>query len=209
MLWALATAWGADPAEAIAEAVADRLAVPVEDVEISELGLPANVPTASWLAELPSVGPLWGHVPVVLRGAAGEQVLRYTLRPNIRVWRELPVAGKATAAGGRIEVKLRRVALDTLRGADPADPDQDWQARVDLAENAPLTTTNVRPMPAAVEGSAVRIVSGSGRLVVVAPGQLAEDAFLGRGVQVVNLSTRKVLQGVYETDGIVRVGGVW
>lgn len=210
MLLTLAMAWGLDPVDAVASVVAGRLSVPVTDVEVTELVLPANVPAnATWQAELPSVGPVWGHVPVVLRGSTGQQVLRYTVRPNIRVWRELPVAGKATPAGARVEVKVRRVALDTLRGAEPADADQDWRARVDLAENAPLTQSCVEPMPAAVEGALVRIVTGSGGLVVVAPGRLEQDAFLGAAVRVTNLSTKIQLNGVYETDGIVRVGGGW
>lgn len=210
MLLALAMAWGMDPADAVAAVVAGRLSVPVTDVEITELVLPTNVPAnTTWQAELPTVGPVWGHVPVVLRGVSGSQVLRYMVRPNIRVWRELPVAGKAAAAGTRVEVKLRRVALDTLRGGEPADADQDWRARIDLAENAPLTQACVEPMPAAAEGATVRIVTGAGGLVVVAPGRLEQDAFLGSTVRVTNLSTRAQLSGVYETDGIVRVGGAW
>lgn len=205
MWWACALALAAaSPEAAVREAVAARLHVPLDDVEVAPLQLAA---AADWRAELPTVGPVWGSVPVVIFGTSASGPVRYAVRPRITVFQELPVAAGATAAGTAVTVRTARVALDDLRGATPVDPALRWEARVDLAPDTPLTTRCVRPLPDAKEGATVRIVAGSGPLRVMSVGRLGDDAFVGAEVIVESLATRTQLRGVLQADGTVYVGG--
>lgn len=207
-MWAVlaSLALAGDPGLAVREAVADRLGVPLADVELVDLGA-AGLPTdVEWRVDLPAVGPWWGTVPLVVRSPDG--VLRYALRSRITVWQELPVAARAVGAGEPVEVTLARLPRERLRGEVPVDPSASWEARVDLGAGTPLTTARVRPRPDREAGSLVTIVAGSERLWVAANGRLGEDAFVGRPVRVANLDTHAVLVGVYQPDGSVRVGGV-
>lgn len=199
LAWAAAT-----PELAVREAIAARVGVPVADVEVVGLRLPAG---EDWRAEVPSVGQLWGDVPVTVRGVLPTGETRYGVRAHVTVFQELPVATSAVHVGEVVPVTTARVAMDSLRGATPVDPAGRWEARSDLAALTPLTTRCVRPRPDAKEGANVAIVAGRGPLRVVAPGQLSEDAFVGADVHVINLATRTVLVGRFTEDGQVAVGG--
>jgi flagella basal body P-ring formation protein FlgA len=204
MWWLCAHALAAaSPELAVQEAVAARLDVPVTDVEVGPLGLPQGL---NWVAELPSVGPVWGKVRVTVRGVLPSGDARYVLSSDIQAFRQLPIAASAVRAGEVVPVTTARVAMDSLRGATPVDPAGTWVARTDMLAQAPLTTRSVRPRPDAQEGQSVRIVAGSGAVRVSAPGQLGEDAFVGAEIHVVNLATRAVLVGRYTAEGEVLVG---
>lgn len=203
-LLAVAAAFASTPSAAIQAAVAAKVGVPAADVEVHGVELPTAPTSVDWLVDLPSVGPVWGDVSVTLHAGTS----RYLVRPRVTVWQTLPVAAKSARAGERVEITTARVARDTLHGQAPVDPTHSWQARVDLVAGAPLTTTVVRERPDAAQGQTVRIVAGAGPLVVFAPGQLGEDAFVGDRVHVVNLATRTQLVGTLQGDGTVRVGGL-
>lgn len=197
-----------DPSLVLRTAIADRLHVTPADVEVTGLEAMATVlpATLDWTVDLPAVGAVWGNVPVVFRAATAAGPRREVARPHIAVWLSLPVAASAVMAGQRVTVALARVACDQLRGEDPVDPAGSWQARTDIRAGAPLTSARVRPMPDAVAGATVRIRAGRDGLAVVAPGQLADDAFIGAQVHVVNLVTHAQLTGTYDANGDVRVG---
>jgi flagella basal body P-ring formation protein FlgA len=207
MLCILAMAFAAStPEQAIRDAVAARVGVPVTDVEVQPLGLPEGT---GWAAELPAVGVVWGVVPVTVRGVLPTGDARYAVRPRIEVFKQLPVATLAVSSGEVVPVTIARVAMDSLRGATPVDATRAWEARVDLPAQTPLTTRSVRLRPDAKAGRTVSIIAGSGPLRVMAPGQLSEDAFVGATVHVVNLATRVVLVGTFTEDGHVDVGGTF
>jgi len=197
-----------DAVEALRMAVATRTGYPPSDIEVHNLGLPDTAPRGGrWEVELPDEGPYCGgvYVRLVAFGAQGA-VFRYTLRPQITIWVEAPLAARSTAAGEPVSVRVGRIPLESLRGENPIDPELPWQARVPLDEGDPVTEVRARPMPDAREGAAVTVVAGRGSVVVQAPGRLDEDAYVGREVRVVNLATRTLVTGTYRPDGLVQVG---
>lgn len=204
LLFLAAIASASTPSAAIRAAVAQKVGVVLEDVEVHGVSLPTAPADADWIVDLPTVGPVWGEPAVVLHVGT----TRFVLRPHVTVWQTLPVAAQAASAGEPVSVTTARVARDTLRGAVPVDATHTWEARVDLAAGAPLTTSVVRARPDGAQGQQVRIVAGQGPLSVQAPGQLGEDAFVGDRVHVVNLATRTQLVGTYQADGSVLVGGL-
>ncbi len=185
--------------DAVRAAVAERSALPVEDVVVTGIGVLPNAPLeADWAVTLPRTGSLTGDVQVVVRAGTA----RYAIVPHVVVWRSLPVALTPTVAGQRVPVILRRVSSDRLR-AETVAPDGAWVARVRLAAGEPLTSANVRPSPDVQRGAPVRIVSAQGHVSVSAPGELLDDAFVGRRVAVLNLATRTVQSGTYRGGSIV------
>ena len=215
LMW-VGSVWaaGSDPNLAIQAAVAERLQLPVSDIEVtgvSATGVSATgvsaTGAADWQVQLPSVGPLCGSTPVVIWDTTEPSRTRQVVRPYITAWQTLPVAAAAVGAGEMVTAAQGRVSCVRLRGEQPVDPNKNWQARVDLDAGAPLTTARVRLMPDAVSGTTVRIAAGVNGLLVVAPGVLSEDAFVGASVRVVNLATHVQLVGIYGEDGRVFVGG--
>lgn len=203
MLAALAAlAWASSAEDAVRAAVAARLDVPLADVEVREVGLPAGAPAdAAWDVRLPAAGPLCGTVPVVLRAGEG----RWAVRPRVTVYAQVPVAAEAAKAGTRVRLTLERRPLEELRGEAPVDPSASWQARVPFAPGDPVTEGRVRPWPDALEGSAVQLVAGARGLSVTAPGRLIQDGFVGERVSALNLATRSVVVGTLGDDGRVHL----
>ena len=204
-MWSLAIALAvaATPTEAIRDAVAVRLGVSPADVAVTGLAPLPGTQEADWAVELPQTGPLTGSIPVVLRSGSG----RYAVRPSIVAWRDLPVASAATEAGQPIVLKTARVSSDRLRGEAAVDPSGHWVARVDLAEGDPVTTARARAEPDARRGAEIRVLSQVGALSIQAPGVLLGDAYTGKPVSVMNLSTHVVLSGTYRSDGTVLLEG--
>lgn len=204
-MWALAlaAATAATPSEAIRGAVATRLGIPVADVEVSAMAPIPGLQEADWSVELPLSGPITGNVPVVLRSGAG----RYAVRPVIVAWREVPVAAEATAAGQTVPLAMARVSSDRLRGETVVERGSSWVARVDLAAGDPVTTSRARAEPDARRGAEIRVVTECGALSIQAPGVLLGDAYVGKPVSAMNLSTHVVLSGTYRSDGVVLLEG--
>lgn len=197
-----ALAWAASPEEAVRLSVASRLGLMVEDVEVTEVGLPASAPLdAEWQVGLPRSGGLTGSVPVVLEAEGG----RWAVRPRVVAWASVPVAAGPTERGERVRVVMERRRLDTLRGEDPVDPAEEWIARVPFSQGDPVTRGRVRPLPDATEGEGATIVAGVGGLTVTAPGRLLEDGWVGKPVTTLNLATSAVVTGTYGLDGRVHL----
>jgi flagella basal body P-ring formation protein FlgA len=196
--------WAAGPEDAVRDAVAARLGVAERDVEVVEMGSLAGLPEgAECRAQLPRTGTVEGRVPVVLFCGEG----RWSARPLVEVWRDLPVVATPARAGEPIEVRMARVASGDLRGEPAVEGEGPWRARVDLDAGAPLTSVRVEPMPDALRGEAVTLVAGGGALAIMARGELLGDAFVGAPVSALSTSTRAVVRGTYRGDGIVYVEG--
>jgi len=151
------------PAEALREAVAEHESVPVEDVEIGEIGVLVNAPSNTpWAVRLPEATGLCGGVPVVL-SAEGR---RYSVRAPVTVWRDVPVSRTAVAPGDQVTIASARASCAALHGETVVDPSQTWEASVSLAAGEPVTTARVHPWPDVRKGDTVRIEAGSGVLTV-------------------------------------------
>jgi flagella basal body P-ring formation protein FlgA len=174
--------------------------VALADVEVGPLRLPASAAVdGPWQVSLPSNAVFTGATTMTLSN--GEA--RFVVRPRVVVWKEVPVAASAVAAGSPVEVGSARVASDVLRGEVPVDPSLAWDATVSFAVGQPVTMNRVRPRADVREGAAVRIEAGIGPLSVSAPGELLSDARVGQRVAVLNLATRAVQDGVYRGGNVV------
>ncbi len=199
-LLAVALALAATPADATRDAVASRVGVPAEDVEVRGLYLPEGKDIdGDWIVELPSASAFAGTTSLVLRHR-GE---RFVVRPHVVVWREALVAATDARPGALLTTRTARVPSDRLRG-ETAVTTGVWRAVVSFHEGDPLTTARVETPPERLEGAAVELEAASaGRLSVRAPGELLQDARAGERVAVLNLATRAVQRGVYLGDGVV------
>ncbi len=209
MLLALATfALATDPVTAITRAVAERAGVALGDVEVGAPGLPEGTPVdADWVVDLPNVGSICGSaVTLVIRSTApsgGHS--KYTIRPRVIVWKDIPVATAAAAPGEPVLSKLVRTPCDRLRGETPVGPGA-FQAQTTLRIGDPVTTARVRPMPDALEGTEVHVIAEVGGVRVRASGRLTEDAYVGHAVHVLNTATKTVVVGRLADDGAVHLG---
>jgi len=193
------------PAEAIASVVSARVGVPLADVEVTALGLPAQaVVDGAWGVELPpGLRKFTGSTPVTLLRPDGA---RFAVRPRIVTYAMVPVAQGSVRAGEPIVLTQARTASDVLRSEEPVGEGR-WVARVAIAAGDPVTASRVRQAPDLGQGADVQLTAGSGPLVVAAPGRLMADAYVGAPVPVLNLATRAVLKGTYRGNHVVALEG--
>ena len=205
---AILCAYAGTPAEAVQAAIAEKLGVPAADVSVLKVGLAAVPGDCTWTVELPS-DQLWGTVSMELQAELSDKSIRtYRTWAKVYVWAEVPVAAEDVPTGEKIPVRMERQQLDLLYGARPVDPEKSWRANVALSEGEMLTSLRVRPWPDAEKDSPVQIRVQRGSLVIQAPGQVAEDVWVGKPVEVTNLLTKAELTGIYTADGNVLIGVV-
>jgi flagella basal body P-ring formation protein FlgA len=191
--------------------VADRLAIPVEDVEVIHLGLVQGLscgPEAIFSVSSSPGETFRRHADLRITGMEHEQECGSArVRASLRVWMTVPVAKVQTRAGDGVVLSKARLSLDEIDG-NPVQVDSGtWEARVDLAAGEAVTTNRVRRMPDSRSGEVVLIEAGSGALRVTANGRLLQNGRVGDVVRVSNLATDQVVQGVLVEPGKVRAGG--
>lgn len=196
---------------AIRDAVANTLAIPGHDVEVSENGLgrsPTCGQTASYEVRLIAGEDFVGPIDLWLIGTeAGRECDRLRLRVGLRIWRSIPVAARSTAPGELVQSRIERVASDRLQGTPVSPESGPWVATTPLSEGDPLTIQRVRAKPDARAGAPVTLVVRSNGLVIRAPGRLVTDAMIGETVRVVNTATGKVVEGRLGSPTEVHIGG--
>jgi len=123
----------------------------------------------------------------------GETPRSLTLRPQLELWVDAPVAVETVQAGEIVETRRGMVALQEVRG-EPLDGELLARTRIEAGE--PVTSYTARVLPDARRGDAVTVVTQRGALRVSAPGRLSEDGAVGATVKVVNQVTAATLTGV-------------
>ncbi len=195
--------------------VAQRLDIGAEDVEILHLGvaeLPDCAATARAVLQSPPSERFRGHadVRVDLYGQT-DPCASLRLRPRLRIWTEAAVSDASYQPGATVGWQLRRVPIDRVTG-DPLDPTQlqqrPWLARTTIDEGQPLTELLLRPRPDGPSGDEVRVLAGSGGLLIETSGRLMTDAFVGETVRVANLATRGVHDATLIAPGCVATSPV-
>jgi flagella basal body P-ring formation protein FlgA len=215
-----APAFGAVSVDAVSAAlraeVAARLEKAESDVVVGFPGLtaPLDCAESSTLQVQASPGERFrGHPNLRLRVTEpdGRVCADLRLRPELRLYGQVPVAANAVGAGAPVTVQMERVALDRVDGAlipvgDAPEASGPWEARGPLQRGQPLTLSRVRATPAGRQGAEVLLVASSGPLRVQAAGRLLDDVALGGEVRVTNLATGVVVNGVLVEPGVVRAG---
>ena len=91
MISLVAMALAADPTVALQAAVAARLGVGLEDVQVQRLNISGAPADATWTIGLPT-GRCWGGITVRLDGATPDgKVRHYTAFATVSAWENIPV----------------------------------------------------------------------------------------------------------------------
>lgn len=135
-----------------------------------------------------------------LRLRSGERTL--TVRPQLTVWVEVPLATRDFAVGERVEAALGEVPIDAVRGAVVHEA---WVATTAIAAGTPITQAVTRPEPDVLRDAAVELVVIRGDLVVSAPGRVLQEGRVGDRVRVINEATGVVLTGEVTTPGQITI----
>ena len=191
--------------------VAERLGIPLSDVEVLALGLVQPLdcgPEGTVSANSRTTENFVGHADIRLVGIDGSgECGSARIRSSVKVWMNVPVAKEATLAGSVVPLEPSRVAIDQIHGVPVSMGSGPWEARVSLAPGSPVTLNMVRPVPDAKNGSTVTLESGGGALRVTAQGRLLENGQIGERVKVSNLATNQIVYGILVEPDRVRAGG--
>ncbi|HJN74006.1 MAG TPA: flagella basal body P-ring formation protein FlgA [Myxococcota bacterium] len=123
----------------------------------------------------------------------GKEPWSVTMRPQLELWVEAPVATETASAGDIVRTRSGIVELMEVRG-DPLEGELLARTRIEAGE--PVTTYTARALPDARRGAEVTVVAQRGSLRVSAPGRLSEDGVVGAQVRVVNQVTAATLEGI-------------
>lgn len=193
---------------AIREAVAAQLGISSADIEVGGLGLPDGTATdRDWRVELPRYSLVGESVDFILTAANADSPVRLRVSPSVYSWQEIPVAASDTAPRTTVELTLKRLRSDSLRGEKPVDPAGSWESTTTIRAGQPVTTTRVRQTPDRREGDEVGVVVVTGGVEIRTTGTLQSDAYVGQTVPVAVSATKYVKSGRWSADGYVILGG--
>ena len=134
------------------------------------------------------------YVPVTVERRVPVLVLRHAVERN----------GLLTAAD--VSLETRRIAgLGTAYLESPAELNGRAVRRT-LAAGTTLTVDMFAPDTVVHRGQEVTLVAATAAIEVRAAGRALEDGAAGARLKVENLSSTKVVEGVVEASGVVRVG---
>ena len=138
----------------------------------------------------------------------------WTLYVPVAVESEIPVLVLRRALARRARVEMMDVEPETRRvsGApatfvqDPASL-QGHRLKRSLPAGTALTVDMLVPDLVVRRGQQVTLIAASGPVEIRAQGQALTDGGVADRVRVQNMSSLKVVEGVVESDSVVRVGG--
>lgn len=169
-------------------------------VEIRWLGVERAVldepGRASWDGD-----PCRAHPTLSLWWTAPAGVTRYTVRPELVIWVEAPVAAAPARAGEPVTGELALVELSALVGGRFTGGAA--VARRALRAGDPLTSLTVAPAPDAASGARVTLRARVGDLEIRGEGKLLENARIGESVRVWVAATDVSVRGVLSSPDLV------
>ncbi|WP_161966024.1 flagellar basal body P-ring formation chaperone FlgA [Steroidobacter cummioxidans] len=142
----------------------------------------------------PSAAPWTIYVPVTVEAEVSVLVLRRPLARRSRV--ELAdVEPQVRRMPGRASIFVNDVA--TLQG---------HRLKRSLPVGTALTVDMLQPDVLVRRGQQVTLIAANGSVQIRAQGQALTEGAVDERVRVQNVSSLKVVEGVVESDGVVRVG---
>jgi len=129
---------------------------------------------------------------------------------KVKVLQPVVVATKPLAANQIIkpvDVKLEQLDIGGLRQGYVKKLDQiiGQQLKRSVAMGRVIKPNNVRPQKLVHRGEHITLVAKAGKMEVRMSGTALSDASLGQRVRVKNLSSKRVVEGVVDAPGIVKV----
>lgn len=128
---------------------------------------------------------------------------RSSLYVYIKAFRQGYVATERIKAGEKTEGKIRPHLIDVtnLRSTLITDP-RGLIADKIIGQGKPLTEDTVSSEPALKKGDKIKIVYDDGKLKIETAGVAESDAFVGKPVQVRNVSSQKIITANYIGNGV-------
>jgi len=105
------------------------------------------------------------------------------------------------------DVRLERRKLSELAGGYVTDPESviGWQAKRALVPGQVINGSLIKPRLLIRRGETVTLISQTSGVRVSALGEALEDGIAGQRIRVRNRSSKRVVDGIVEAPGIVRV----
>lgn len=123
---------------------------------------------------------------------------------------EVPVLTRRIGRGDVIrrgDIKWRRMEKSRVRGNIVRDRKGlvGLAARHSLRPNMPLRESDVRPPVIVSRGSLVTLALQTGRMILTTKGKALENGAKGQTIQVVNSRSKRIIEGIVEGAGRVRI----
>jgi flagella basal body P-ring formation protein FlgA len=129
---------------------------------------------------------------------------------RVKVMREVVVAARTLAANKTLtkaDLKLQLMDIADLRQGFLASPAQALgkQLKYPIAIGTVLPTRGLKQVKVVRRGEQITLVASAGSMEVRMHGTAMADASVGEKVKVKNSSSKRVVEGVVEAPGIVKV----
>lgn len=150
--------------------------------------------------------PCRPHPTLHVTWTSEDDVDRWSLRPELRVWVVGKVAAADAPAGSDVEVREGELLLGAVAG-------EPWmgehpRARRAIRSGEALTSLNVSERPLVVSGAWVTAKVRRGELEIRSDARVLADAALGDAVRVWVQATDKVVLGRLIDEHTVELGGM-
>jgi len=186
---------------ALRQAAADANGVEPGDVEVVSAGFGGSGCGDSIVIDARPGEDFIG--PVELRATGldgGVQCGSWRLRTRLAVWKTVPVAAKAAAAGELIAVDTRRVRLERSPGIPVSTSGGPYVARTGVRSGQVVVAELTKVPPDVDTGQLVQIIIQSGSVSLRSEGYLAESGNVGQPIRVRSAVTHTILNGTLVTE---------
>jgi flagella basal body P-ring formation protein FlgA len=132
------------------------------------------------------------------------------VQAEIKVFKQTVVAAKPLGAGHVLEandIKLTTVDISQFRrGFVKSKQDVlGQQLKYPLAMGAVISPSALKSMKVVARGQVITLLAKAGTMEVRMSGKALASAALGQRVKVKNLSSKRVVEGIVESPGVVKV----
>jgi len=129
---------------------------------------------------------------------------------TIKLYRTVVVAARPLNANRLIsasDIKLAEIDISTLRKAYFKEPKLviGQQLKYPLAMGKVLSANNVRPQKIVRRGETITLIAEAGSMQVKMTGMALSDAVLGEKIRVENSSSKRIVEGIVDAPGQVKI----
>lgn len=132
------------------------------------------------------------------------------VQAEIKVFKQTVIAAKPLAAGHVLEagdIKFSTVDISQFRKGFVKSKQEvlGQQLKYPLAMGAVISPSALKSMKVVARGQVITLLAKAGTMEVRMSGKALASAALGQRVKVKNLSSKRVVEGVVESPGVVKV----
>ena len=128
----------------------------------------------------------------------------------IKLYRAVVVAARPLNANHLVsasDIKLAQIDISTVRKAyfQEAKLVIGQQVKYPVAAGVVLSANNVRPQKIVRRGETITLIAEAGLMQVRMTGVALSDAVLGERIRVENISSKRIVEGVVDAPGLVKI----